>query len=795
MNYNCFFGTMLVFLLVLYTSANSIAQSVSKTDKNVKNSEDVVWEVSFEEDIAFWTFGNDSGTNQWTVSDTTPDYGFTVEDYENGSVIVSPLWYYMGYEYVNNYSNSGENFAWIDGISYLLGYGDLEEVNAWIQFDNIDLTDIDYPKLDFFQNYKKLNNAKSYIDFSIDGGVTWTELEINDDVNWDSYAVQKYEFLVFEYIANESNVSIRFRWQTNGSESDDYGYGWEIDDIKIVEAPAFDLKLNNIYVNFFNYSTYKDSDTRTTVFDNFHFRKIPYKQCIDDDSYLFISAIVENSGYEESVAELTVKITLPGGYTTFYEETIISSTLLPSETEYVEFTPVYYPEYLEAWMLQDYYGESVITVSVENITGVEENTSDNLKTTSFELTEKIYSSEYGNLTGQTGPQIWPNGHIDGEMLGVNYYFTYNTKIKKAIAFVGESTDENTVLIAHLYRKSYGIWTEIAVSAPHIVTENSIGNWVSFYFGNPVPVNGGSFGQNVIVAIECIYNGNNTIQIGYQPSINSGPGAAVWFMKEGAYANQFMPNYNWIKGGVGIRLEVLGCLETSFTANNKHGCEDLTVSFYGSSSYTGSWYWNFGDGSNSTLHNPIHTYTEPGNYSVSLYVSSPWGESDYYVYPNYITVYENPQFEYDVVHESFSGANDGEIGLNISGGLEPYSINWSTGDETETISYLSAGNYWVTVTDENGCSSSATITVESETGVKTETNNSKLVYPNPVNNLIWLNSRENNGIIKIYNTEGICCINTEWINQKPIDVSALASGIYSISLIINGNTITEQFIKE
>jgi PKD repeat protein len=31
----------------------------------------------------------------------------------------------------------------------------------------------------------------------------------------------------------------------------------------------------------------------------------------------------------------------------------------------------------------------------------------------------------------------------------------------------------------------------------------------------------------------------------------------------------------------------------------------------------SWYWQFGDGAFSTLENPIHTYTIPGIYTVTL----------------------------------------------------------------------------------------------------------------------------------------------------------------------------------
>ena len=50
----------------------------------------------------------------------------------------------------------------------------------------------------------------------------------------------------------------------------------------------------------------------------------------------------------------------------------------------------------------------------------------------------------------------------------------------------------------------------------------------------------------------------------------------------------------------------------------------------------SWAWDFGDGSTSTLRDPVHTYTQPGTYDVSLSVSNFFG-NDSEVKTGYITV--------------------------------------------------------------------------------------------------------------------------------------------------------------
>jgi len=62
------------------------------------------------------------------------------------------------------------------------------------------------------------------------------------------------------------------------------------------------------------------------------------------------------------------------------------------------------------------------------------------------------------------------------------------------------------------------------------------------------------------------------------------------------------------------------------------------------------------------------------------------------------------------HISQNGGTDGPIDMTIIGGTAPYVITWSNGATTEDIGNLPAGNYSVTVTDANGCTSYATITL-------------------------------------------------------------------------------------
>lgn len=75
-----------------------------------------------------------------------------------------------------------------------------------------------------------------------------------------------------------------------------------------------------------------------------------------------------------------------------------------------------------------------------------------------------------------------------------------------------------------------------------------------------------------------------------------------------------------------------------------------------------------------------------------------------------------------------GGNNGRAILTVTGGTAPYSINWSNGSTSnDTLSNLSAGSYWVLVTDALGCSQSDTFLISQPNSALTATTSVSNVF--------------------------------------------------------------------
>ena len=149
---------------------------------------------------------------------------------------------------------------------------------------------------------------------------------------------------------------------------------------------------------------------------------------------------------------------------------------------------------------------------------------------------------------------------------------------------------------------------------------------------------------------------------------------------------------------------------------------LTVSFSsvpsgGTDPYSFS--WDFGDGNSSSAQNPTHTFTSPGNYTVTFILTDIHGGQD----TDTLNINASQQVA-SLTATAIASPVAGEIPLavnfngSVSGGTPPYTYTWDFGDETSannqntSHTYTNPGDYTVifTVRDSDKRQGAVTLSI-------------------------------------------------------------------------------------
>lgn len=209
----------------------------------------------------------------------------------------------------------------------------------------------------------------------------------------------------------------------------------------------------------------------------------------------------------------------------------------------------------------------------------------------------------------------------------------------------------------------------------------------------------------------------------------------------------------------------------------------------------AWSWSFGDGNNSILQNPCHTYAVPGTYTVTLIVNNSGGDAD-------------TTYSFATVNPSPTAGFSSNININtvtftdLSTGAGSW--YWDFGDanfsntQNPVHAYASVGTYTVCLTVSNSFSCSATfcqvITITA-LGINDLNNASSItVFPTISDNGIFTIHSSLYAIAEweVYTSVGekLKRVSGE---TKALNLSDLPSGIYFLQLKVDSGIATKKIM--
>ncbi len=150
-----------------------------------------------------------------------------------------------------------------------------------------------------------------------------------------------------------------------------------------------------------------------------------------------------------------------------------------------------------------------------------------------------------------------------------------------------------------------------------------------------------------------------------------------------------------------------------------------------------------------------------------------------IYINSLTITEPNELSSTISATDLTSCliSNGTIDLSVNGGTSPYYYLWNNNDTTEDLSNLSAGNYSVTITDENGCLTT------NNTTVNQPSNGLAISLISPTYNGFEISCYGgSNGSITTTTAGGVGNLSFVWSNgDSTQNLSNLIAGTYSVTM--------------
>ncbi len=166
---------------------------------------------------------------------------------------------------------------------------------------------------------------------------------------------------------------------------------------------------------------------------------------------------------------------------------------------------------------------------------------------------------------------------------------------------------------------------------------------------------------------------------------------------------------------------------------------------------------------------------------------------------FVTITQPDLIFSNISSSSDNGSCNGTATTIVSGGVMPYSYLWEPGEQTtNNASNLCNGNYTVTITDANGCTTVDSVEVTLVTEVVEPEALIYSISPNPTMGRLFIQLDDlssPNSTIKIFNSEGGLVMTKRTSgNMLELNIASLSHGIYFLSIENGSNIITQKIIK-
>lgn len=518
-------------LLLIVTMACTVVfgqtiQREAKMSRDVptftKHSQDINYDDLTKE--AVWS--NDfSEPTDWVIDHTDEA---TVEDKEwvICTVETAPSgWippYGMGDDFVSETVDNG--FALFNSD---YGSNDTDGLtqDTWIQIANpVDLSTVNAPRFVFTTYYKRWEDV-TYFEYSIDGGTTWTQIELFADIETTGNpTAPDYSYVLnVPEIGNESSVLFRFR------QTGDWDYGWYIDDINIIDAPDYDVTLIATATNFFSAIDYHEAGYEQYYHYSSHYGIIPEEIMTTESSFVFFNVEVLNNGMEAATPVVDITITDPETNEVYTFNYVHDTEFASGQKDTLDIAWGDSEPFVmgaEDFVIGEY--DIDFEVSIDGQTDAAPG--DNTYSTYFSVSDYEYARDGGNLDGVCGPGIWLDGGNDGDMFAVNYSFFESSTLDSVQAYITSNSDAGTALICHVFEwdTDTEAWVELSASSLVTIEEDDLGTWKTFTFTDVAmyTVTDGEIGD-LKIALEFYYNGENDLWIGEDNTIPSSVWGTNW----------------------------------------------------------------------------------------------------------------------------------------------------------------------------------------------------------------------------------------------------------------------------